>query len=245
MKFGLGSGGPRWEVGWFYKIILINCSPHPPCSFPGPGMVRVLGAGQRCMITAGGCCTRTLAAAADGFIICRTGRGLPSTLQHCSTAAPLQSYLVICTKQRRAPVSSDFAFILVQIFWLILNWGQGLQKIIELNQNIHQNKSLNLMSKRGAGVILGQFVYPVYPVQCLACLKCPSSGGTIPVSHNSSPHPLPPPALARVSSPLLPRLRDGDYLNTAQPNFLVLVNPAAAARRAPPVCRVSEAEEMA
>ena len=61
-------------------------------------------------------------------------------------------------------MSSDFAFILVQIFWLILNWGQGLQKIIELNQNIKQNKSLNLMSKRGAGVILGQFVYPVHPV---------------------------------------------------------------------------------
>ena len=55
-------------------------------------------------------------------------------------------------------MSSDFAFILVQIFCLILNWGQGLQKVIELNQNIKQNKSLNVMSKRGAGVILGQFV---------------------------------------------------------------------------------------
>ena len=204
MKFGPGSGGPRWEVGWFYKNYPDKLLPPPSTQFPRPGLVRVRvqGAGQRCMITAGGCCTRTLAAAADGFIICRTGRGLPSTLQHCSTAAPLQSYLVICTKQRRVPVSSDFAFILVQIFWLILNWGQGLQKIIELNQNIHQNKSLNLMSKRGAGVILGQFVYPVCPVQCLACLKCPSSGGTIPVSHNSSLtncHPLHWP----VSSPPL------------------------------------------
>ena len=63
----------------FIKIILINCSLHPACSFPGcrPALHDTVGqrcmitAGQRCMITAGGCCTRTLAAAADGFIISR------------------------------------------------------------------------------------------------------------------------------------------------------------------------------
>ena len=106
MKFGPGSGGPRWEVGWFYKIILINCFLHPVRSFPWPGLVRVQGAGQRCMITAGGCCTRTLAAAADGFIICRTGRGLPSTLQHCSTPYPynLISSYVRSSEEVQCPV---------------------------------------------------------------------------------------------------------------------------------------------
>ena len=84
MKFGLGSGGPRWEVGWFYKNYPDKLLPPSSLQFP-LARVRVQGAGQRCVITAGGCCTRTLAAAADGFIICRTGRGLPSTLQHCST----------------------------------------------------------------------------------------------------------------------------------------------------------------
>ena len=34
------------------------------------------------------------------------------------------------------------------------------------------------------------------------CLKCPSSGGTIPVSHNSSPHQLPPTACTLASPPL-------------------------------------------
>ena len=55
----------------FIKIILINCSLHPACSFPGCRPALHDTAGQRCMITAGGCSTRTLAAAADGFIISR------------------------------------------------------------------------------------------------------------------------------------------------------------------------------
>ena len=146
MKFGPGSGGPRWEVGWFYKNYPDKLLPPPSMQFPrlqaSAAWYCRPALHDNCRPALHDNCRRLLHAHISGcsWWIYNIQEGYRAHCSpHCSTAAPLQPYLLICTKQRR--VSS--AFILAQIFWLILNWwGQRLQKI-ELNQNINPNKSLN------------------------------------------------------------------------------------------------------